>query len=202
MSNINFFLSLILFFLFQIKFSLSISCAFDIKPNSNYCFGEYISEETVAIFNIKSKKKNLLIEIKDPRGKTIYSKNSQSEIRASLTAMVSGNYEVCVKNNNKYEVLIDFELLTGIEAQDSSQFAKESSIQPAEAAILKLNDMSKDLMKEFKKVVKEENKNLKENEIISGKIKTVSYITILVMIGVGVIEAFYVKKYLFARKVI
>ena len=202
MSNINFLLSLILFFLFQIKFSSAISCAFDIKPNSNYCFGEYISVETVAIFNIKSKKKNLLIEIKDPRGKTIYSKNSQSEIRASLTAMVSGNYEVCVKNNNKYEVLIDFELLTGIEAQDSSQFAKESSIQPAEAAILKLNDMSKDLIKVFKNVVKEENKNLKENEIISGKIKTVSYITIMVMIGVGVIEAFYVKKYLFARKVI
>ena len=202
MSNINLLLSLILFFLFQIKFSSAISCAFDIKPNSNYCFGEYISVETVAIFNIKSKKKNLLIEIKDPRGKTIYSKNSQSEIRASLTAMVSGNYEVCVKNNNKYEVLIDFELLTGIEAQDSSQFAKESSIQPAEAAILKLNDMSKDLIKVFKNVVKEENKNLKENEIISGKIKTVSYITIMVMIGVGVIEAFYVKKYLFARKVI
>jgi hypothetical protein len=98
--------------------------------------------------------------------------------------------------------LIDFELLTGIEAQDSSTFAKESTIQPAEAAILKLNDMSKDLIKEFKAVVKEENKNLKENEIISGKIKTVSYITIMVMIGVGVIEAFYVKKYLFARKVI
>ena len=109
---------------------------------------------------------------------------------------------MCVKNNNNFEVLIDFELLTGIEAQDSSTFAKESTIQPAEAAILKLNDMSKDLIKEFKAVVKEENKNLKENEIISGKIKTVSYITIMVMIGVGVIEAFYVKKYLFARKVI
>ena len=166
------------------------------------CFGEFISEETVAIFHIKSKKKNLLIDIKDPRGKIIYSKNSQTEIRASLTAMVTGNYEVCVKNNNKYEVLIDFELLTGIEAQDSSVFAKESSIQPAEAAILRLNDMSKDLIKEFKNVVKEENKNLKENEIISGKIKTVSYITIMVMVGVGIIEAFYVKKYLFARKVI
>ena len=170
--------------------------------SSIFVFGEYISEETVAIFHIKTKKKNLSIIIKDPKNKIIYSKNSQLEIRASLTATISGNYEVCVKNNNNFEVLIDFELLTGIEAQDSSTFAKESTIQPAEAAILKLNDMSKDLIKEFKAVVKEENKNLKENEIISGKIKTVSYITIMVMIGVGVIEAFYVKKYLFARKVI
>ena len=192
-----------LFFLFYlIKYSFSILCAFDIRPNTNYCVGEYLSEDTVAIFHLKSKKKNLIINIKDPQGVIIYTKTSQAEIRASLTAVESGNYEVCIQNNNKNGVLVDFELLTGVEAQDSTLIAKESSIQPAEAAILKLNDMSKELIKEFKNVVKEENKNLKENDIISGMISTVSYMTILVMVGVGLVEAFYVKKYLFARKVI
>ena len=192
-----------LFLLFYlIKTSFSILCAFDIRPNSNYCVGEYLSEDTVAIFHLKSKKKNLIINIKDPQGVIIYTKTSQAEIRASLTAVESGNYEVCIQNNNKNGVMVDFELLTGVEAQDSSLIAKESSIQPAEAAILKLNDMSKELIKEFKNVVKEENKNLKENDIISGMISTVSYATILVMVGVGLVEAFYVKKYLFARKVI
>ena len=197
-----FFLDLIFLFAFLIKSSFSISCAFDIRPNSNYCVGEYISEDTVAIFHLKTKKKNLIINIKDPKGNTIYSKSSVNEIRTSLTVVESGNYEVCVQNNNKNGILLEFELLTGVEAQDSSQIAKESSIQPAEAAMKRLNDMSKDLIKEFKNVVKEENKNLKENDIISGKISTVSYITILVMISVGLVEAFYIKKYLFARKVI
>ena len=192
-----------LFLLFYlIKTSFSILCAFDIRPNTNYCVGEYLSEDTVAIFHLKSKKKNLIINIKDPQGVIIYTKTSQAEIRASLTAVESGNYEVCIQNNNKNGVMVDFELLTGVEAQDSSLIAKESSIQPAEAAILKLNDMSKELIKEFKNVVKEENKNLKENEIISGMISNVSYMTILIMVGVGSVEAFYVKKYLFARKVI
>ena len=200
MSHIFFNFLFLLFF--TIKSSFSILCAFDIKPNTNYCIGEYLSEDTVAIFHLKSRKKNLIINIKDPKGTTIYSKNSQAEIRTSLTVIESGNYEVCIKNNNKNMVFIEFELLTGVEAQDSSLIAKESSIQPAEAAILKLNDMSKELIKEFKNVVKEENKNLKENDIISGKISTVSYITIFVMVGVGLIEAFYVKKYLFARKII
>ena len=192
-----------LFLLFYlIKTSFSILCAFDIRPNSNYCVGEYLSEDTVAIFHLKSKKKNLIINIKDPQGVIIYTKTSQAEIRASLTAVESGNYEVCIQNNNKNGVMVDFELLTGVEAQDSSLIAKESSIQPAGAAILKLNEMSKELIKEFKNVVKEENKNLKENEIISGMISNVSYMTILIMVGVGLVEAFYVKKYLFARKVI
>ena len=201
MSHSNNLIFIFLLF-FLIKSSLSILCAFDIKPNTNYCIGEYLSEDTVAIFRIKTKKKNLLINIKDPKGVTIYSKNSQTEIRASLTATESGNYEVCVKNNNKNIAFIEFELLTGIEAQDSSLIAKESSIQPAEAAILKLKEMAKDLIKEFKNVVKVENQNLKENDIISGKISYVSRVIILVMVGVGLIEAFYVKKYLFARKII
>ena len=196
------YLKFLIFLFFLIKCSFSILCAFDIKPNTNYCIGEYLSEDTVAIFHLKSKKKNLLINIKDPKGVTIYSKTTQTEIRASLTTNESGNYEVCIKNGNKNQVFIEFELLTGIEAQDSSLIAKESSIQPAEAAILKLNDMSKELIKEFKNVVKEENKNLKQNDIISDNISTVSYITITVMIGVGLVEAFYIKKYLFARKVI
>ena len=194
--------NLIFFFFFLIKSSFSILCAFDIRPNSNYCIGEYLSEDTVTIFHLKSKKKNLIINIKDPKGNIIYSKTSVYEIRTSLTIVESGNYEVCVQNNNKNGILLEFELLTGVEAQDSSQIAKESSIQPAEAAMKRLNDMSKDLIKEFKNVVKEENKNLKENDIISGKISTVSYITILVMVSVGLVEAFYIKKYLFARKVI
>ena len=198
----HYFFNFLFFLFYLIKFSFSILCAFDIRPNTNYCVGEYLSEDTVAIFHLKSKKKNLIINIKDPKGVIIYTKTSQAEIRASLTAVESGNYEVCIQNNNKNGVLVDFELLTGVEAQDSTLIAKESSIQPAEAAILKLNEMSKELIKEFKNVVKEENKNLKENDIISGMISTVSYATILVMIGVGLVEAFYVKKYLFARKVI
>ena len=148
MSHIFFNFLFLLFF--TIKSSFSILCAFDIKPNTNYCIGEYLSEDTVAIFHLKSRKKNLIINIKDPKGTTIYSKNSQAEIRTSLTVIESGNYEVCIKNNNKNMVFIEFELLTGVEAQDSSLIAKESSIQPAEAAILKLNDMSKELIKEFK----------------------------------------------------
>ena len=198
----HYFFNFLFLLFYLIKSSFSILCAFDIRPNTNYCVGEYLSEDTVAIFHLKSKKKNLIINIKDPKGIVIYTKTSQAEIRASLTAVESGNYEVCIQNNNKNGVLVDFELLTGVEAQDSTLIAKESSIQPAEAAILKLNDMSKELIKEFKNVVKEENKNLKENDIISGMISTVSYMTILVMVGVGLVEAFYVKKYLFARKVI
>ena len=196
---------LLLFFLFITIIIYRISCldvAFDIKPNKKFCMGEYITEETVVIFTLKSKSKNLIIELHDPKGNIIYSKKNKLEIKVSLTASESGNYEMCVKNNDKKIVQIDYEILTGIQAQDYSQFAKESSIQPAEAAIIKLKNMGKSLIKDFNKVVKAEDKNLKVNDIISGKISMVSMITILVMVTVGLIEFCYIKKYFQRRKLI
>ena len=195
----------LIYFLFIIINIYIISCldvAFDIKPNKNFCMGEYITEETVVIFTLKSKSKNLIIELHDPKGNVIYSKKNKLEIKVSLTTSESGNYEMCVKNNDKKIVQIDYEILTGIQAQDYSQFAKESSIQPAEAAIVKLKNMGKSLIKDYNKVVKAEDKNLKVNDIISGKISMVSMITILVMITVGLIEFCYIRKYLQKRKLI
>ena len=186
-------------------FVLDISCiqvSFDIKPKRNFCIGENITENTVAIFSVKTKNKNLVMELHDPKGNILYSKKNHVEIRVSLSANITGNYELCVKNNDKKIAEIEYELLTGIQAQDSSQYARESNIQPAEAAIIKLKNMTKSLIKEFNKVVKEEDKNLKVNNIISGKIPTVSIITITVMLIVGLIEFIYLKIYLQNRKLI
>ena len=76
------------------------------------------------------------------------------------------------------------------------EIAKESSLQPAESVIIRLKDMSRDLINDLNSVVREEDKNLKSNDAISSKITMVSMITILVMIGVGVVETIYIKKYL------
>ena len=190
---------LLLIFIYNIE---CIDVAFDIKPNKKFCIGEFLTEETVAIFTIKTKNKNFIMELRDPHGKILYSKKNHLEMRVSLTTSESGNYEVCVKHSDKKIQQIDYQLLTGIQAQDSSQYARESSIQPAEAAIIKLKNMTRGLIKDFNKVIKEEDKNLKVNDIISGKIPMVSIITISVMVIVGLIEFIYITKYLQKRKLI
>ena len=174
---------------------------FTVKPGKEYCIGEYLTEDTVAIFAMSTDLKHVLIKLNDPQGKNLYTKN-QLDVRVSLTATESGNHEMCIKNYDRSEGDVQFEFLSGIQAQDTSEIAKESSIQPAEAAIVRLKDMSRDLINDLSSVVKEEDKNLKANDAISSKITIVSLITILVMIAVGVVETIYIKKYLQNRKLI
>ena len=191
-------------FLFFSIISETNSVMFNIKVKRGFeeCIGEYLTEDTVAIFSMSTDLKNIIINLRDPKGKNLYTKKYQQDVRLSLTATESGNYEMCIKNNDKSEAKVQFEFLSGISAQDASEIAKESSIQPAEASISRLKDMSRDLINDLNSVVREEDKNLKANDAISSKITMASMITILVMIGVGVVETIYIKKYLQNRKLI
>ena len=198
-NKIFFFYLILLINISQIK---SANFGFEVKPGKSYCVGEYLTEDTVAIFAMSSNQKNIIIDLLDPKGKYLYTKKYQQDVRLSLTATESGNYEMCLKNNDRVEAKIRFEFLSGIAAMDASEIARESSIQPAEAAIVRLKDMSKDLITDLNSVVKEEDKNLKANDAISSKITMVSVITLAVMIGVGVIETVYIQKYLQNRKLI
>ena len=193
---------IMIFILYIINNIYCIEVAFDIKPNRNFCFGDYLTEDTVAIFSLKTKNNNLVISLHDPNGKTLYFKRYALEIKVSLTATNSGNYEMCVKNNDNKEAEIEFELLSGIETLDTSQMAKESSIKPAERSIIKLRDMSDNLINDLGMVVEEEEKSLKANDAISGKISMVSILTLTIMILVGLLETIYIKKYLQNRKMI
>ena len=198
--NKIFFINLIL--LINISQIKSANFGFEVKPGKSYCVGEYLTEDTVAIFAMSSNQKNIIINLSDPQGKYLYTKKYQQDVRLSLTATESGNYEMCLKNNDRVDAKIRFEFLSGIAAMDASEIARESSIQPAEAAIVRLKDMSRDLITDLNSVVKEEDKNLKANDAISSKITMVSVITLAVMIGVGVIETVYIQKYLQNRKLI
>ena len=194
-----------LIFLLILLYFTPSNCAnfgFIVKPGRTYCVGEYLTEDTVAIFAMSSNLKNIIINLSDPQGKYLYTKKFQQDVRLSLTATESGNYEMCLRNNDIVEAKIRFEFLSGIAAMDASEIAKESSIQPAEAAIVRLKDMSKDLINDLNSVVKEEDQNLKANDAISSKITMVSIITLGVMIAVGIIETVYIQKYLQNRKLI
>ena len=200
MVKINF-ISLLLIFTI-ITITNCSSFGFTVKPSKKYCVGEYLIEDTVAIYSMSSSSKNVIVDVIDPKGKNLYTKRYQQDTRVSLTATDSGNYEMCLKNNDRVEISVEFEFLSGLQAQDTSELAKESSIQPAEAAILRLKDMSKDLITDLSSVVKEEEINLKENDAISSKITMASLLTLTVMITVGVVETVYIKKYLQNRKLI
>jgi len=97
---------------------------------------------------------------------------------------------------------MDFEFLSGVSAKDYSAIAKKSNLKPIELNIKKLEDMTNYVVKEFTKMISNEEENLALNDSLSNRIITFSMITILAMVILGTIETLYIRNYLKRRKVI
>ncbi len=192
---------LILISIFIIKIH-TMSFEFPINPKKRRCVGEFITEDTVAIFSFISDSRNYEAELIDPQNQILYKKQNELEVKVSFVATVTGNYEMCIKNNDDSINNIEFQFYSGIQAQDYSSLAKDSNLRPIEINIRKIIDMMKQLIKDLSSVSIKEEENSRINDTIGTKIITFSLLTLIVMIVLGVFETLYIKRYLHTRKVI
>jgi len=195
-------LSLLILFSFYIIKIYTMSFEFPINPKKRRCVGEFITEDTVAIFSFISDSRNYEAELIDPQNQILYKKQNELEVKVSLVATVTGNYEMCIQNNDDSINNINFEFYSGIQAQDYSSLAKDSNLRPIEINIRKIIDMMKQLIKDLSSISIKEEENSRINDTIGTKIITFSLLTLLVMIVLGVFETLYIKRYLHTRKVI
>ena len=190
---------IIIFIIIQIK---TVQFSFSIPEKEKYCVGEYLTENTVALFSIISQTPKYTSQIYDPKNKILYSKTGELEIKLSLTAAENGNHQVCITNNDRKEIQIDFEFLSGIQAQDYTDIAKESNLKPVETSVKKVEDTINLLIKDLTSVTKEEDRTLVVNDTISSNIYKFSFVTLIAIVVIGIVETMFLKRYLHKRKII
>lgn len=108
-----------------------IKIEYEIKQYKTRCVGEYIIENTLALFIVKSSSDQLNVKLLDSDGNTVYSKKGQLETKIAFTAKVSGNHQLCIDNEGPL-VKAQFSFKTGVAAKDYSSIAKQSNLKPME----------------------------------------------------------------------
>ena len=165
------------------------------------CLSEYYKIQTVILVEVTSKSKDILTQIKEPNGKIIYHNTNYTSI-FSFTSQYNGYYNFCLRNNGHGNVDIDIEIKSGINANDYSSVAKSKDLEPIEHTLDKIMD-KENILNHFNKVSQE-----KQNlfgflyKSISSKIIFYSFLLIIGMILIGIIEALYLKRFMEKRKII
>lgn len=198
---------LVLFaFLFLFLANIStVGCvqfSYVINSFGSQCVGEYLTENTVAIFAVVASSDKYKLQLLGPKNQTLYKKENEYEVKVSLTAAQNGNHMLCITSRTQDPLDINFEFLSGVAAKDYSEIAKQSNLKPIELSLHKLEDMIEHLIKEIRSIMTHEEASLAVNDSLSGKIIFFSMITLLVMIVVGIFETAYIQKFLRNRKVI
>jgi hypothetical protein len=194
----------------QVHTSLIPHFSLKIKDEINNVYFEHEYDEK----HMEEKLSNLEESYKKIFGKKLEENDLQSmiwnehngkmnRINFAFVALSDSLHYFCINNQKKnLETYFDFNLLTGIEANDYNQLIRVKHVQPFEAKLIALNDFIKKMKRDEEKLwVKEASKSGLEQSFNFNLIWT-SLLTMLMIVVISTIQYYNLKKVFKEKKLI
>ena len=173
---------------------------FFLPAESNFCFAEDLSFQTLSIIELSSKEE-LLLSISDPDSDLLYSSSSTTH-KFSFTALNSGIYSYCIKNSRNNIVQISISVKSGIKAKDYSNIASTKELKSIELKLKKLEDQTKEIHKKIQFLREREEEMKNTNMTIQNRVIGYSLCTLLMLVCLALIQVLNLKRHFKAKKMI
>ena len=171
-----------------------------LESKEDQCLSEYYKEGIANVISIYSDS-DCQMDIYEPDGDSLYTNSSQIH-QFSFISEKDGYYDFCIVNDNDFNISYTFILKTGIAARDYSSLAKTRDLKPSEIELEKINDRKKNIEHFAHSSDRHQRRFERRIERLTSKIITCSLIIMGVMIIIGGVETFYLKKFMERRKII
>ena len=153
--------------------------------------------------NVKTDNTNLILTLTDPKGKRLQTIYGEAEMRHHFAAFYSGNYQICVQNQNtKQDARYSFSIKTGVQAMDYSNIVTKKHLRPVELQATMLSDLVQQLRTEFTALVLSEESLKSENEKIKSRVVIFGVISVVVMLVSTYLQITYLKNFFRYKKII
>ena len=180
--------------------SQQTSLEISLESKEDLCLSEYYKEGIANVISIYSDS-DCQMDIYEPEGDSLYTNSSQIH-QFSFISEKDGYYDFCIVNDNDFNISYTFILKTGIAARDYSSLAKTRDLKPSEIELEKINDRKKNIEHFAHSSDRHQIRFERRIERLTSKIITCSLIIMGVMIIIGGVETFYLKKFMERRKII
>ena len=177
-----------------------VSLELSIEPKEEQCLSEYYKSETVNVVSIYGDMETQM-DIYNPEGESLYSNRTEMH-QFSFISENDGYYEFCLTNQNEGNITSTIIIKTGIAAKDFSSLAKTRDFQKSEIEIEKIIERKKNIQHFYSRYNKLQRFFEISLDNLTNKIISCSCIIIFVMIVIGGLETYYLKKFMERRKII
>ncbi|CAH0478303.1 unnamed protein product [Peronospora belbahrii] len=185
---------------------------FDVLRRSEKCLSDEVAQESLVVvyYDVIGSGRgpsDVSIVINDPLRKLIkqdvnIDTSSDDIHKFSFTANTGGNYAVCFRNNNDKSVRVLLDFKHGVEAKDYTEVAKREHLMPVEKELRKMEDAVDEIHREMLYMREREAMMRNTNESTNSRVLWFSFISILVLVGMGVWQVLYLKKFFKSKKLI
>ena len=177
-----------------------VSLELSIESKEEQCLSEYYKSETVNVVSIYGDME-IQMDIYNPDGESLYSNITEMH-QFSFISENDGYYEFCLTNQNDGNITSTIIIKTGIAAKDFSSLAKTRDFQKSEIEIEKIIERKKNIQHFYSRYNKLQRFFEISLDNLTNKIISCSCIIIFVMIVIGGLETYYLKKFMERRKII
>ncbi|OAF68473.1 Endoplasmic reticulum vesicle protein 25 [Intoshia linei] len=187
---------------------LKIFCIkFDIESGKERCIGDEVNKDILVKGQYKVSSQpggQLHVSIYDSKHSTLYSQKNKDNGEFSFSTDDFDIFKVCFKSFSgtlqKRTVFLDIKF--GSEAKDYKEMAELEKLKPLDVKLKMVQDLSKEIVKNFDELAVQERKMNQTNESTHSRILYLSIFSIVCVIGLAVWQAMYLKKYFRTRKLI
>ncbi|KAG6576433.1 transmembrane emp24 domain-containing protein 10-like [Phytophthora cinnamomi] len=185
---------------------------FDIRRRAEKCLSDEVAQGSLVVvhYNVIGGvrgKSGVSLAITDPLHKFLkqdanIDTSSDDIHKFSFTADAGGNYAVCFVNSNDKPVRVMLDFKHGVEAKDYTEVAKREHLMPVEKELRKMEDTVDEIHREMLYMREREATMRNTNESTNSRVLWFSFFSIVVLLGMGVWQVMYLKKFFKSKKLI
>lgn len=120
----------------------------------------------------------------------------------SFHADAAGSYSVCFYNSQETSARVMLDFKHGVEAKDYTEVAKREHLMPVERELRKMEDAVDEIHREMLYMREREAAMRSTNESTNSRVLWFSFLSIGVLLAMGVWQVMYLKKFFKSKKLI
>lgn len=185
---------------------------FDVRRHFEKCLSDEVAQGSLVVihYNViggRKGKTGVSVTITDPLHKYLKQDSdidmtSDDFHKFSFHADAAGTYSVCFYNMNDNPVRMMLDFKHGVEAKDYSEVAKREHLMPVEKELRKMEDTVDEIHREMLYMRQREAAMRNTNESTNSRVLWFSFFSIVVLLGMGVAQVLYLKKFFKSKKLI
>jgi p24 family protein delta-1 len=185
---------------------------FDIKRRAEKCLSDEVAQGSLVVIHYDvlgtvPGKSGVSVVITDPLKKYLKQDSnidtSSDDIhKFSFHADAAGSYQVCFYNSQDSPARIMLDFKHGVEAKDYTEVAKREHLMPVERELRKMEDAVDEIHREMLYMREREAAMRSTNESTNSRVLWFSFLSIAVLLGMGVWQVIYLKKFFKSKKLI
>lgn len=205
--------SLLLFVVAALACATSFAVQFDVRRHVEKCLSDEVAQGNLVVIHynlvgggIKGKS-GVSVSITDPQRKYLkqdpdIDMSADDIHKYTFHADVGGSYSVCFFNSNDKAARVVLDFKHGVEAKDYSEVAKREHLMPVEKELRKMEDTVDEIHREMLYMREREAAMRNTNESTNSRVLWFSFFSIVVLLGMGVWQVLYLKKFFKSKKLI